>query len=201
MAIFNDVNKAIKVTKKKLATLFNSSLTDEVKTMIEEAYEEKLFGVVPKGDLGRPEDFYDLFVERLNNFEFVRHEAESLHFNCPSIDTFDFSGALSFLKVILEGIVGFYYIIPSETYRLLGYTPPDFSTDIYLINENDPLVNDITQRLGKQFLNVYAFSNSGPIDIFSEAKDFIDTFAHKIIKNSLVEITNKIEKDYSGRVV
>ena len=177
-----------------LVEAMRSQVIPSVKNFIIDSYDDKLLGVVPEGSLGRPEDFRELFIERLNEYNFVRKNVISASFSVPDAEKFDFSGDLSFLKYVFEGMAGVYYLIPMNTYRLLGYTPPDLRQTLYLVREDDPLMNDVRKFLGDTFLEPYAFSNSPPIDIFEGA----DKYARDKIKKAL-ESAVGATKDAFGR--
>jgi len=178
-------NKFAKFMKLKLLDYIDAELIPGVKDIIRDNYETKLLGVVPEGSLGRPEDFYDEFFGRLDEFEFVKDRGPIIEFVVPDVEKFDFGGDLSFLKFVLEGMTGFYYLIPIGTYRLLGYTPPDLQQSLYLVREDDPLMEDVRRILGDTFLEPYAFSNSPPIDLFDGVKKYSDETMSKLVRASI----------------
>jgi len=160
----------LRLLKRKLIQTFEEDVVPEVKKAVMDNYDSLLMNKVPEGSLGRPEDFRDLFVERLDEYPFVKTDNLIVKLSVPDNDTFDFGEGLSFLKHVMEGMAGFYYLIPIETYRLLGYTPPSLRETLYLVREDDPLMDDVRNILGETFLTPYAFSNSPPMDVFEDVR-------------------------------
>ena len=191
MNVVRELNNFASLFKKKLLLLYETELIPQVKEMIKDNYNEKLMGIVPEGSLGRPEDFYDQFMEKLNEFQFLKEDGANSEFNIPDRETFNFGQDLSFLQHVMEGMTGFYYLIPIGTYRLLGYTPPDLRQSLYLVREDDPLMDDVRRILGDTFLEPYAFSNSPPINVFEGVEEYVDSVHEDFIERALAEAKNE----------
>ena len=191
MNVVRELNDFASLFKKKLFSLYETELIPQVKEMIKYNYNEKLMGVVPEGSLGRPEDFYDQFMEKLDEFRFLKEDGANFEFSIPDRETFSFGQDLSFLQHVMEGMTGFYYLIPIGTYRLLGYTPPDLRQSLYLVREDDPLMDDVRRILGETFLEPYAFSNSPPINVFEGVEEYVDSVHEDFIERALAEAKNE----------
>jgi len=198
MNVIRQSNIFAKLMKRNLLGYIDEELVPGVKDIIKDNYERRLLGVVPEGSLGRPEDFYDEFFNRLNEFKFVDDRGPTVKFIVPDNEKFDFSGDLSFLRFVLEGMTGFYYLIPIGTYRLLGYTPPDLQQSLYLVREDDPLMDDVRRILGETFLEPYAFSNSPPIDIFDRAEKYSRDNMSSLVRKAIASAEENFDL-YSNR--
>lgn len=195
-----DIKSLVDLIKNELDSVFKEDAVPGVKAIILDNYSNRLIGLVPKGQMARPEDYFEEFEERLNNFEFTKDAVARVKFIIPDIEKFDFSGDLKFLKHIIEGMVGYYFIISREDYEALGYTPPNFRDNFYLVREDDPLMDDILNTFGADYLEPYAFSNSAPIDLFdgveNYAKNNIKAWSMKAIKQA----KSKFESYYNKGV-
>lgn len=188
------------VLKHELDSVFKEEAVPKTKDIIIGNYTDNLIGVVPIGKQARPEDYLDEFKERLDNFKFTKDALARVVFVVPSIENFDFSGNLKFLKHILEGMVGYYFVISREDYEFLGYTPPDLRDDYYLIREDDPLMEDVLNTFGPDYLEPYAFSNSPPIDLFDGVNNYTKNNIKKLVMKALKRAKTKFESYYNKGV-
>jgi hypothetical protein len=186
----------IRLLKRNLIQIFEDDIVPGVKKEIMDNYDNLLMNKVPEGSLGRPEDFRELFAERLDEYPFIKTDGLLVKLSIPSNDTFDFGEGLSFLKHVLEGMAGFYYLIPIDTYRLLGYTPPSLRETLYLVREDDPLMDDVRKILGDTFLTPYVFSNSPPMDIFEDVQKHTSQNVAEAVKKAVAQAKNDFRRIY-----
>ena len=175
--------------------------------MIMGSYDDNLnTAVIPKESKANPEDYRELFYDRLENFVFLEVTSGNITFNVPSNDTFDFSGRLNILKSIIEGTTGIYVEVAGEDYQAvfgkkpISQDPLDSSLPIkdrvYLLRYNS-FIKTKEQELKKQFVK-YPFSNTPPIDIFSKANDYVENNLTSWINEIIEEAQKKFTVVYKG---
>ena len=126
-----------------------------------------------------PVYYKDLFYNTLSIFDYVVETEDSISFNAPDMDDFDFSGGLEIIHVILSGLVGDYVEVDSDDFMSIYNDLPEDSGDIielpegiYLVKRSSS-INRLENILDKKF-DSFPFSNIGPIDIFQEADNYVD---------------------------
>lgn len=186
--------------KHELDDIFKEEAVPKVKGLIMDNYINNLIGIVPRGQQARPEDYLEEFEERLNSFEFTKDAVARVVFVVPDMEKFDFSGNLKFLRYILEGMVGYYFIISREDYEYLGYTPPNLRDEYYLVREDDPLMDDVLNTFGSDYLEPYAFSNSAPIDLFDGVSNYAKNNIKKLVMKAIKQAKTKFESYYNKGV-
>lgn len=162
----------------------------EVKEIIIESYRNNLEGVVISDyETIKPEYYEETFIERLDEFEYVREdEDESINFVCPDMENFDFSQGLEFIYNILSGLVGTYYKVHS--YKL-GYTDED---TMFVVGEGNPILEGIDTKE----LKIYEFSDNEPINIFVDAEEFVDENINDWISNANKKAVNRFADYHAG---
>jgi len=183
--------------KHELDDVFKKDAIPKAKEIIIDNYTNNLLGIVTIGKPARPEDYLEEFEKRLDNFKFTKDVMATVVFVVPTTDNFDFSGDLKFLKHILEGMVGYYFIISVEDYEFLGYTPPNLKDTYYLVREDDPLMNDVLEVFGPDYLEPYAFSNSPPIDLFDGVSNYVNNNIKQWVKKAIKQTKIKFESYYN----
>jgi len=166
--------------------------------------------VVDKDSLANPIYFVQDYKKALDNFKYFESDVEDVstfRYRIPTEDTFDFSGRLGFLKLLINGVVGTYYELPQPDYIKLVDTisgdrfreyvasmPKFFDDDtpeelrFYLLYYVEDLHKIVSTILGKKLV-VFPFSDTEPIDIFEDGIEYfelnIDKLINKIIQNSI----------------
>lgn len=204
------------ITKTVKSTILDDFMkyVDEIKLQATEIYKDLLFGTVYEDDsLSSPENFYELYVERVDNFEYL-NEDTPFTLEIPNNDTFDFSDGLGILQLIVEGVVGDFFELPemllqevysskridNEDIAYLNNLPGNISDNVLpelqfrLIPTDDYLVDTI-QNIVDRDLVLFPFSNSTPVPIFDEleqfVKDKLDTWISDTISSSLTSFADK----------
>lgn len=151
------------IVKIELLNIINNEVIPAIKDIIIEAYESELEDIVNSDyDEIKPEYYKDLFIERLNNFEYIEEGFDNISVICPGMDDFDFDEELSFLYNILIGLTGNYYKVPTS---LLGYD----KEGVLVISEDNPAL----EYMDLSTLDLFEFSNNSPIDLFVDANEFL----------------------------
>ena len=206
------VQKSVHTLATKLADLLNNDLVDiletnvpTVKEIILESYTSELIDVVINSkSKTRPEYYIDDFTERLDKFDYVVQEDGLIKFIVPDMTTFDFSGRLRVIENILEGIIGNYVEVDGDKWKkLFGKNkviakPEDSSVPqkerIYLVKYT-PAIRKLAATLGIDLVR-YPFSNTAPIDIFTEADKYIEKNLQGWINVSVVNAQEKLSEVY-----
>lgn len=204
------------ITKTVKSTILDDFMkyVDEIKLQAYEIYKDLLFGTVYEdGSLANPENFYELYAERVDNFEYLNEETP-FTLEIPNNDTFDFSDGLGILQLIIEGVIGDFFELPemllqevyssnridNEDIAYLNTLPGNISDNVLpevqfrLIPTDDYLV-DIIQNIVDRDLVLFPFSNTPPVPIFEELEQFVqdnlDTWISGTISSSLASFANK----------
>jgi len=178
-----------------------------------ELYEDMLFGIVDvEGSLAYPENFIDLFITRIEEFEYI-NEDDDFILEIPNNETFDFSGELIILQLIFEGILDDFVELPevdalylinestlsieeiSAIEMLPGNTDEDGNIDIQfrLIESSSSIIEVIENILGKKLVE-FPFSNSEPILLFEELEDFVKDDLQKKISAEIKRVSENINR-------
>ena len=159
----------------------------------EESYTLAFYSVnVDSKSLSNPENFLEDFKDVVSKFKYFA-EGDELALHLPNEDTFDFSGKLSVLKFIVEGIVGNFIELPEtdlitilntldlrdQIKTILVGLPGVEGTDIApelrfkLVPLESTLSTIFDSILGKELIK-FPFSNTPPIDIFEYLHNYVD---------------------------
>jgi hypothetical protein len=153
------------------------------------------------------EPFKRIYLERLEDFEFIPEEALDFTLKVPSMENFDFTG-IEFLELVFEGVVGEYaeatYSDMIKLFGMDGLPVPInaglSSEPVYLLPINDWLLRQENTVLGYS-LNKSPFSNIEPLEslIFGEVQlyvsDNFDGWVSQAIKTSVSDTV----KVYGGK--
>jgi hypothetical protein len=188
------------IIKEKLYKNF-TMVVDQIKKSIISEYDELINAIDDPDSKANPALYREDFIERLNNFSFIKNSGETVSINVPDMETFDFSGRLKILEVIMNGVSGNYVEMDGKDFKsIFTRTPftPDSSgsrdlseEDIYLIKYNENIHN-IEKHLRKKFV-VYPFSNMPPFDVLEKGKVFVEDNMEKWIKNTLKEVQDNLK--------
>jgi hypothetical protein len=191
------VNILVSSIEKGLEEEFEDKLGKKVKEIILEDYDFQLNGVANPRSKIAPERLMSEFTDRLEDFEFVKKIDDGIEITTPNMENFPFYGRLRPLENILEGLAGKYVEIEGRDYRRasgrLTYRGKHIRTDVtYLFKYNSEVV-EWEKALSKKF-ELYPFSNTPPIDIFSNADKFIEDNLDEFIDCVLEESEKKLPK-------
>lgn len=182
------INKAVEVfgtiSKEHFTKVLYALAVPMIVDTIMSSYDLELTAAVTSRDSRtNPALYRSLFLERLENFEFVTEQEKGLLLRTPDMENFDFSGRLKIIENILDGTAGTYIEVDEEQYVQM-YNRQPRRTDvfdltvpkkqrIYLLR----LTEDVNNRLRNNNIKrvKFPFSNSPPIDIFSEADQLVDS--------------------------
>lgn len=188
------------IIKEKLYKNFMTA-ADQIKKRIIEEYDELINSIDDPDSKANPALYREDFIERLDNFAFIKISGESVSINVPDMETFDFSGRLKILEVIMNGISGNYIEMDAKDFKSIftrtPFTPDSTGSrdlseeDIYLIKYNENISN-IEKHLRKKFV-VYPFSNMPPFDVLEKGKIFVEDNMDKWIKNTLKEVQDNLK--------
>jgi len=203
-----------------LPLILNNMLEDKVKDIIDvgvEAYENLLLDTVAsKYSMADPENFYDNYVEALYNFKYIDPEDSEPILYLPDENIFKYSGQLSILQFIVEGVSGVYLELPAEDLNTLlkskdigdrvkrrlralpGITDTDVPLDMRfrLLYTKGNLADTVQSILDKELVK-FPFSNSSPIELFEPAQEFVDKNFDYWIDESIKKAINTVNKRYN----
>jgi hypothetical protein len=141
--------------------------------MLLESYSELLEDVVDSDyDFIKPEFYKQFFEERLQEFQYIIDKDSCVTLRCPDEDNFDFSGSLSFIYNIINGMPGNYYKVHLST---IGVYDED---DVFVISED----SDLLSGVNLSNLPLFEFSNSEPIDLFGATNTFVNDNIEEWVK-------------------
>jgi len=191
--------------------VFNTLMTlavPEIMDTIEEEDNLSLNGVLAhKNSIARTELYQGLFMERLEEFEFLEVTDGNITLNIPDIETMDFSGDLRILHTILEGVSPSTYLEVNENNRRkMGLAKANLSyrikgKTIYLYNLKRHKTLETKMRESKIERVEYPFSRMGPIDIFVKANEVVDEYLSAWLDTAIKEGSVKFTKKYKGKTV
>ena len=187
-----------KLIKEKLLINFTKA-TDQIKKAIISEYDELTSAIDDPDSKANPALYREDFIQRLDNFSFIKDTGETVSINVPDMETFDFSGRLKILEAIMNGVSGNYVEMSIRDFKSIftrtPFTPDSHESedlseeDIYLIRYNKNIHN-IEKHLHKKFV-VYPFSNMPPFDILEKGEVFVENNIEKWIKSTLEEVQSK----------
>jgi len=192
----NDIAKNI---KEKLYINFTKAV-EQTKRVIISEYDELINIVEDPNSKANPALYRDDFIKRLDAFSYIKDAGETVSINVPDMETFDFSGRLKVIEIVMNGISGFYVEMSLEDFKSIFKRVP-FTADssgvedlanenIYLIRYNKNIQN-IEKHLKKNFVK-YPFSNMPPFNILEKGETFVESNIEKWIENTLEEVQSKV---------
>lgn len=208
------MSKATKKVSKGLNKLIKHQLNlkfeeaaEQIQSAVLAQYDQELVDVVTDRKSKTNPNFYrEEFIERLSQFEYVKVSGDKLTINVPDMETFDFSGRLSVIKHIMEGMAGKYVEINEKDFvKSFGKRPMSEETvdkyvspkeRIYLIRYNNR-AKQAEDTLGKDLVP-YPFSNTPPIKILEEGEKFVEDNMSRWIEEALAEARKEFERTYKG---
>jgi hypothetical protein len=213
--IISDIDKNIyKLFLKHLENLLLKEAIPEVIDRLMKDYDLNLTSAVTdRKSKTRPELYQDLFLERLEDFEYIELRDDELDFITPDIDNFDFSGRLSVIKTILEGTAGIHVEVSATQYELMFGKPPyredPLDVDvpkkerIYIMRYTPKLRALEKDRLApiNDELIRYPFSNIPPIDLFLETNEYVEEKLMPEMINNAIENSIKEYKNNPRRLI
>ncbi len=185
-------------------------------TVYLESYNNLLSDIVlNKDSLSNPELFYEDYKKALTSFNYFDSSVETItefKYRIPTEDTFTFNGRLSFIKLLINGVVGTYYELPEAGYMKLVSTisgdkfrdyiinlPKFFSEDtpsenrFYLLGYEEKLHKIVSTILRKDLI-MFPFSNTPPINLFSEGISFFENTIDGVINRVIDDSINFIKR-------
>jgi hypothetical protein len=192
-------DKIAKIIREKLYINFTKAV-EQIKRVIISEYDELINIVEDPNSKANPALYRDDFIKRLDAFSYIEDAGETVSINVPDMETFDFSGRLKVIEIVMNGISGFYVEMSLEDFKSIFKRVP-FTADssgvedlanenIYLIRYNKNIQN-IEKHLKKNFVK-YPFSNMPPFDILEKGGTFVESNIGKWIENTLEEVQGKL---------
>lgn len=174
---------------------------EELKEVIINEYDDELVDVVTdRESKTNPNLYREDFINRLNDFDFLKKEGDSITIFTPDMENFDFSGRLKIIESIMHGMAGKYVEINEDDYTTVfgkrpinqepldKFVPP--KERIYLVRYIGKIIH-AERELNKKFVE-YPFSNTPPIDIFEAG----DRFVADNIDEWIDDATELAEKEF-----
>ena len=205
----NTTTRHSDIIRKDLMEIFSYETTPRVKEAIISSYEGNLNGVVTyRLSQARPENYQSKFVERLDDFEYIKEYEDGDTFVTPDMSNFDFSGELEILNMILEGLVGKYYEVTAKDImkannnklpagRIVIDATKAPKNRNYLLRSNDPIAKKVEATIGNKNLILYPFSNTPSIDIFEAAETYVNDNMEKWIDDTIRLSNSKLVREYN----
>jgi hypothetical protein len=187
------------ITKEYVYNKLNSNLEIYYDIMME-LYERELNGAVTdRKSKSRPEDYMDLFFERLQEDTVVEMTEKGVLLSLPDMETFNFNG-LDPIRHILEGTPGKYVemsVLDFETVfgaKASRFIKPERilnpeatkKKDKYVIVPFSGKIDKAQKRLRKRFV-VFPFSNVPPIRLLEKGNDIVKKEVYKWTKEAIKE--------------
>lgn len=179
----------------------NDTAIPQVIDIIERSYTNMLEAIpFHKNSELAPYKFKDLFMNRLNSFTFIEVSNGEVDFNVPDPQTFDFSGDLRILQVIVEGLAPSDYVEINEDDRRkikLARSPISFIIKgkyVYLYTLTAK-INTLLKDNNIELLR-FPFSKAGPQDIFAEANEFVDDNISRWLSTASSDALRRFEMQY-----
>ena len=191
------------LTKKHVIKIFEEDAIPTIKSMILDDYNLMLNDqVTDRKSRTQPERYMDVFTERLDEFEYIVMDDDSMSLVVPGMDNFDFSGRLRILKNIIEGTSGTYVEIDEVQYEQMYERPPR------LLDPFDPtmrkkermyllrLTGDLRRRMREGRIPIvrYPFSNTPPIDIFERTNTFVEK---ELLNKSISDALSRAQREFT----
>ena len=212
MDIMKKVSKEARgAIKKALMDEFESHV-EEVKEIIIDSYNINIASVVTdrrsRTNPGLPK-YIDAFNEKLEEFEMIEEDEDTVSFIVPTLETFDFSsGPLRVIQTILEGTIGTYVEVDAEQYekmyekRPIGLQVFDDTAQkkdmVYILRYTADVRKRERNAFGKIELVPYPFSNIPPIDIFESAGDYVERNISSWVDDAVSYGLHRFSKEYRG---
>jgi len=186
-------------------TIFKNSLLlvckqgiEDLVSLLLKTYEEKLVSVMEGAtSYFNPVLYKDLFEERLKNYEFIEDGGSYIVINSPDEDTFDMTGELQIIDLVINGLPGEYVEVPREslskmtktftTEQLKGVLFYDAEASLVFYSDT---IKKYELRNNIRF-NTYPFSNMPPIDLFGPGEEFVSTNKGKWVREATTIAKNK----------
>jgi hypothetical protein len=203
----NKVSRAFKdVFRKHIIKILETHTIPIVKEIIIEDYELMLNSQVTDArSRTRPDDYFDEFVEQLNEFEYIEEDIDVVSLLVPDMDTFSFSGRLRVIQEILEGTVGSYVEVDLEQLEQI-YSRVPTMLDVFdsSVRKKDRIVKlrktvDVQNRLRANNIPIvdFPFSNTPPLNIFNNAKERVDK---ELLEESIEKALSEANKEFVNMV-
>lgn len=206
--------QAIKKMSKDMNKLVKSALlkeferaAEEVQEAIVSEYDEELVDVVTdRKSKTNPNLYRDEFIERLEEFNYIAEQGDTVTLKVPDMETFNFSGRLKVIEAIMRGMAGLYVEVNEEDFiKIFGkkpvnqdpvdeYVPP--KEKIYLVRYTGQ-IKKAEKELGKRFVR-YPFSNTAPIDILEAGDKYADENMDRWIEEALEKAQKVFVNNYRG---
>jgi len=195
------VNNMDVLYKSTMEDTFRSKIP-MVKEVIMEGYDELSSFVIDTGSKSDPAQLREQFVLSLDKFEFVKKEGDTIFFEVPDMDTFNFTD-LELIEHILEGPVGEFVEVPQEALSKLNIvgnlTPVNSLVEpqdrVYLWESSDELQAIARQVLGYPLV-IFPFDTPQYELVFGIANDYVENNIDEWIKGSLAIAQQKISQTY-----
>ena len=201
MKLYDKSSKVMKdLTKKHLITAIKNTAVPKIKESIISDYNMMLNGrVTDRRSRTAPEDYMDDFVSRLENFNYIKSDDIVVTLVVPDLNNFDFSGRLRVVKDILEGTAGSYVELDMDQLEQIykkkpitvEYVDPFLPQKERLVKLRKTI--DVINRLRSNRIEIvdYPFSNTPPIDIFSNTKEYVEKDLLSNLINSAIGAAKK----------
>jgi hypothetical protein len=215
ISIEERINKEVSRLLPKIITKRFEVEVDGIREVIMETFDELLVQEAEGiENISNPENLIDAFVAALDNFDFIE-EGEELTLKTPEHEDFDFSGELTSLAIIVEGIPGEFHEISEQDLQSVlafGNLAPGLKTKLealpamfddttsehlrYRLVPSEPtLISTLENMLNKK-LSVFPFSNFEPIELFEAAKKYTKENAQKWVKESVDKAIKMVSQRY-----
>jgi len=196
----NNINMIYKITMEETFT----SKIPAVMDIILDGYDALSSFVIDTRSMSDPAQLKEQFMLSLNKFEFVRKEGNTIFFEVPDMDTFDFTD-LELIEQILEGTVGEYVEVPHEALSILGIVlnliPINVLAEpqdrVYIMEANDELKARARRLLGYPLV-IFPFSDT-PSQyelVFGGANTYVEENIDSWIDTAIKEANNKVSQTY-----
>ncbi len=212
-------NKISNILPKYIEMEFEKFLPTLKDTYLDTYDKELSATVTDRNSLANPEYFYDDYKDALEDFEYTSSSSDeegTITFYIPSEDTFDFSGRMGFIQLIVNGTSGKYYELSQEDFEILSrsrdidekvkrviYNLPEFFTSttpkefrFYLVPSTGNLYKTIQGILGKKLI-LFPFSNKAPINIFEDGEDLFEDKIEDIISEAIDKALKEVKRSYN----
>lgn len=194
------------ILKSKLAERLELA-TAELRQVIMNAYDNELVDVVTDVNSKSNPNFYrSEFKGRIDVFIYLEGMGSTITINCPSMETFDFSGRLKVIETILNGLAGTYVEINEEDYiyiygkKPINKDPIDeyvSPKEMIYLTRNDINIRKAERSMKKKFVR-YPFSNTPPIKILEVGEEFVANNKRIWIKEAITEAKKEFISKHKG---
>ena len=185
------------LVKNELIIIFTQEAVPKLKELIIESFRENLLGVV-KGEYAslKPEDYEGAFVQRIEEYEYVRDGGEGVVLSCPDSETFDFSEGLGLIGGIVNGLPADYYKVKGSDYQKFAGEEAQgaYGLQDYLIEDGNPFL----ENFDKNSLDKFEFSSTPPVDIMLEANEYVKGNMPTWIRRAVEKARMNLEDFLSG---